>query len=338
MLYSCGCLIAEGQKAVSLAQSQPLVTDRTLTIMCSILNKGEKIDQKIDDLAEDLEERIKDVEFKSEDRLKEVEQKSDERQEVNDQQLKHLQESIERNKEFMENLEEKYEDVISKQTTLMERVLEKVNDIETGRKNNLIFNGLSSEGNETSDKLMSKVKEIIKGQLNIHRPMFLTNVSRITSGPDVMGCRPVMVSFETFKDREEVLGSVRALGNRVSVSITEEFSKKTREARTELRKFVRQVKKNSPEKRCSLVYDKLFVDGKSFVFSEEEGRVMEQGHESVAGHSMDNIMYDSREKHDDLECKIKDMKKIINDQQKLLQKQFKMIEEQKDKIDGMENK
>ena len=305
--------------------------------MCSILNKGDKIIQKVDDLADELDDKIKDVEYKTENRIKEIKQKSDERQEANDQLFKHIEESIEQNKVLMENLEEKFEKTMQRQTSLMENVLEKINDVETGRKNNLIFHGLPSEGKETSEKLVIKVKEIIKGQLNIHRPMFLTNVSRVTTGPDVMGCRPVVVTFESFKDKEEVLGKVRALGNRVALSVTEEFSKKTREARIELRKFVRQVKKNNPEKKCSLVYDKLFVDGKIFVFSEEEGRVVEQDHECFPGHSLDNIMLDRKDKHDDLESKIKDMKKIISEQQQLLQKQFKMIEEQNEKIDTLES-
>ena len=304
--------------------------------MCNIVTKGDKINQKIDDLAEDLEEKIKDVEFKAEERLKGSERKSEEKYEAIGIELKSIHNSIEQTKMSMLNLEERYEELMNKQAVLMERVMEKISDIETGRKNNLLFNGIPGEGSETSDKLMTKVKEIIKGQLNIHRPLFLVNVSRMSSGPSVMGCLPVMVTFESFKDKEEVLGSVRALGNRVSVSITEEYSKKTREARIELRKFVRQVKKNNPEKRCSLVYDKLFVDGKIFVFSEEEGRVLEQEHESVTKQSMDNIMFDNKDKYDDLEGKIKDMKKIINDQQKLLQKQFKIIEEQNDKLKNLE--
>ena len=304
--------------------------------MCNIVTKGDKINQKIDDLAEDLEEKIKDVEFNAEERLKGSERKSEEKYEAIGIELKSIHNSIEQTKMSMLNLEEKYEELMNKQAVLMERVMEKISDIETGRKNNLLFNGIPGEGSETSDKLMTKVKEIIKGQLNIHRPLFLVNVCRMSSGPSVMGCLPVMVTFESFKDKEEVLGSVRALGNRVSVSITEEYSKKTREARIELRKFVRQVKKNNPEKRCSLVYDKLFVDGKIFVFSEEEGRVLEQEHESVTKQSMDNIMFDNKDKYDDLEGKIKDMKKIINDQQKLLQKQFKIIEEQNDKLKNLE--
>ena len=54
------------------------------------------------------------------------------------------------------------------------------------------------------------------------------------------------------------------------------MSKKTREARLELRKFMREVKRKNPEKNCFMEQDKLFVDGKIYVFSETENRVVEQ--------------------------------------------------------------
>ena len=58
--------------------------------------------------------------------------------------------------------------------------------------------------------------------------------------------------------------------------MTEDLSKKTREARLELRKFMREVKRKNPEKNCFMEQDKLFVDGKIYVFSETENRVVEQ--------------------------------------------------------------
>ena len=58
--------------------------------------------------------------------------------------------------------------------------------------------------------------------------------------------------------------------------MTEDFSKKTREARQELRKFLRMVKKTNPERRCFLQYDKLYVEGKLFLYNEMTGQVEEQ--------------------------------------------------------------
>ena len=66
------------------------------------------------------------------------------------------------------------------------------------------------------------------------------------------------------------------LHRHVGFSVTEDLSKKTREARLELRKFMREVKRKNPEKNCFMEQDKLFVDGKIYVFSETENRVVEQ--------------------------------------------------------------
>ena len=61
-----------------------------------------------------------------------------------------------------------------------------------------------------------------------------------------------------------------------AISVTEDFSKKTRESRQELRKMMRQVKKKNPERRCYLEYDKLYIDGKLFMYSQLTGQVEEQ--------------------------------------------------------------
>ena len=57
------------------------------------------------------------------------------------------------------------------------------------------------------------------------------------------------------------------------MSVSEDYSKKTRTARNELRKFGRTVRRDNPEKSIKLLEDKLVVDGKMYVFSEEEGAV-----------------------------------------------------------------
>ena len=58
----------------------------------------------------------------------------------------------------------------------------------------------------------------------------------------------------------------RAVGSKLSVTIAEEFSRKSRDARQELRRYMREVRRNSPEKLCRIHYDKLLVDDKVFIF------------------------------------------------------------------------
>ena len=40
-----------------------------------------------------------------------------------------------------------------------------------------------------------------------------------------------------------------------------------------IQRFMRHVKKVNPEKRCFLQYDKLYIDGKVFMFNETTGKV-----------------------------------------------------------------
>ena len=119
------------------------------------------------------------------------------------------------------------------------------------------------------------------------------------TGPDVHGTRPVLVTFETFKDRETVLKLAKTLSKKAKINVSEDLSKRTREARfvlckinvktlllvsirvlfisikssltssrQELRRFLRQVKRQNPEKTCFLEYDKLYVDHKPYVWNE----------------------------------------------------------------------
>ena len=139
----------------------------------------------------------------------------------------------------------------------------------------MIFNGIHQEERETPQKLLAKVLDLIHVKLNIKREIIVTNVSRMYAGPEVHGCRPVLVSFEDFNERVEVLTTSKVMKDS-GITITEDISKKIREARQELKKFLRIVKRNSPDKYCFLQYVKLFVDGKVFMFDEKEGKVVEQ--------------------------------------------------------------
>ena len=70
-----------------------------------------------------------------------------------------------------------------------------------------------------------------------------------------------------------------------SVSVSEDYSRKARLARSQLRTFGRKVRRDNPEKKIKLLEDKLVVDGKMFVYSEETGEVREHRREG-GGHQM----------------------------------------------------
>ena len=81
-----------------------------------------------------------------------------------------------------------------------------------------------------------------------------------------------MVTFENFKDREEVLRKGK-LSKNTNIHISEDLSKRTRETRAELRKFMRKIKKSNPDATCFMQYDKLYVNNKIYVFNDLQGRV-----------------------------------------------------------------
>ena len=60
------------------------------------------------------------------------------------------------------------------------------------------------------------------------------------TGPEVRGCRPILIHFANWKDREEVLAKSRLLRG-TNIYVTEDLSRKIREHRNELNKFMREV-------------------------------------------------------------------------------------------------
>ena len=173
-----------------------------------------------------------------------------------------LLKKIEDVEESVKNLNENFEAM----TVQLEDVQEKMYDFEQNKKNNLIFYGVPGDNRESKDDLKHKISNLLKLRLNIRRDIPLVRASRMLTGtyiivqrkhlksikniwpgPRVHGCRPSLVTFETFKDREDVLKNAKAL-MRSNVTVTEDLSKRTRESRQELRKFMREIKKRNPER------------------------------------------------------------------------------------------
>ena len=101
----------------------------------------------------------------------------------------------------------------------------------------------------------------------------MDNINHISiPGPEISGSRPVLVTFENFKDREEVLRKGNLLKGS-NIHISEDLSKRTRESRAELRKYMRKVKKLNPDATCFMQYDKLYINNKIYVFNDLQGRV-----------------------------------------------------------------
>ena len=144
---------------------------------------------------------------------------------------------------------------------------EKMHEIDKTRKNNLMIYGLRPDFlPEIQSQLETKVHEIFKHNLQISREIQTTKIARLLTGPEVRGCRPVVVNFANFRyqkierieklenrflkkslnffrDREEILSKSKLLRGS-NVYITEDLSRKLREHRNELTKFMREVSLN----------------------------------------------------------------------------------------------
>ena len=84
----------------------------------------------------------------------------------------------------------------------------------------------------------------------------------------------MLTSFHLHRKTQFLSGS--------NIYIAEDFSKKVRDKRTELRKFMKQTKKRNPGLKMSLRYDKLMIDKEVYTCNEVTGQVelqLASGHE-----------------------------------------------------------
>ena len=98
-------------------------------------------------------------------------------------------------------------------------ISEKMYEFEQNKKNNLLFYGISNDTRETPDRLVDsqvvlivvtdciifvvslvgKIILIMKTSLGMRREIPVIKASRVLTGPEVVGSRPVLVTFETFR-------------------------------------------------------------------------------------------------------------------------------------------
>ena len=95
-------------------------------------------------------------------------------------------------------------------------------------------------------------------------------------------------TFSFLQDKEAVLRKSKLLRGS-NILVTEDFPRRVREHRAELLRFAKevkyfltfyfwkyfwdQIKRNEPESRMHLQWDKLFINNEVFVYSEETGSV-----------------------------------------------------------------
>lgn len=63
---------------------------------------------------------------------------------------------------LVEKVEAKFENAILEQRQMLEKISERIAELDLNKRNNLFFNGLPGEPNETSEKLFRKIKILIQ--------------------------------------------------------------------------------------------------------------------------------------------------------------------------------
>ena len=163
--------------------------------------------------------------------------------------------------ERMDELDGMYDD-------MQDRVFE----IDKNRKNNLVFYGVKGkEGDQ--DECEQTIKHIMNVQMQVTREIPLTKVIRLWNGPSFRGVKPILVSFQLYKDKEEILRKNSMLLKGTNIYVTEDFSRKVRKHREALLKYAREIRSKQPHLKCSLQYDRLMVENDIYLYNEVEERV-----------------------------------------------------------------
>lgn len=152
-------------------------------------------------------------------------------------------------------------------------MVEKIDDLENrSRRNNLVIYGVTEEAREDSKSLEQKVKKgIFKDILGID----VASIERIhrVGYPQSERQRPVVLRLYNFAEKNKILSCCNKLKGS-DISISEDFSKTVRETRAKLWKSAAGDKAKGA--KVSLVYDKIKIDGKLYVWDAEKNCRIEQ--------------------------------------------------------------
>ena len=134
----------------------------------------------------------------------------------------------------------------------------KTDDLENRcRRNNLCFDGVREEANESWSTTENKIKEIISTKLNIQTDEFtIERAHRVGKQYTSDKPRPIVAKFNNYKVKESIMKNKKGLKGS-NVYIREDFSQKVLARRKELLPKMYEERKNG--NIAFLRYDKLVV-------------------------------------------------------------------------------
>lgn len=156
---------------------------------------------------------------------------------------------------------------VSARNNLFESRLNELED--RSRRDNLIFHGLP-DNIETWQETESNTTRVISSITDTFPADAIQRAYRLGSFMPNKS-RPVIVKFASFKTKEKLL-SLRSQFKHKNISISEDFSVATRTARRKLIAFGKSQASSEPFK---LRYDKLILNGKSYVYNAHSDEIQE---------------------------------------------------------------
>eukprot|EP00745_Piridium_sociabile_P026260 TRINITY_DN4177_c0_g1_i1.p1 TRINITY_DN4177_c0_g1~~TRINITY_DN4177_c0_g1_i1.p1 ORF type:complete len:346 (+),score=74.51 TRINITY_DN4177_c0_g1_i1:173-1210(+) len=140
----------------------------------------------------------------------------------------------------------------------MENMERKTDDLECrSKRNNIIIHGLHRPEGETAQDLEDVVRELFSDKLELSRDVPFDRLHRLSSKAN----SPVIGCCTSFRDKLLVMKAKGKLRGS-DVFIGEDFSLRVREIRRRLIPHLKKAK--SDNKRATMVYDHLIIDGNKF--------------------------------------------------------------------------
>ena len=123
-----------------------------LTISALTLKDFTEVEMKFEEKEERLQEKLESVN----NRFQCLENVAGQGSQINAEKIEHLSDS------FL-SIQSRFEEI----TNVMDNVLERLHEFELQRKNNLLFYGVPEDPNESSVKLLGKIREIVRSQFGL---------------------------------------------------------------------------------------------------------------------------------------------------------------------------
>ena len=152
------------------------------------------------------------------------------------------------------------------------------------RRNNLRFDGIIQDQNETSDNCREIIYSILKHELGIHDAESRIIIDRCHRDPRYPNTNPasILVRFLSYRDRDEVWQRREHLNKnqRNRLFVNEDFPPEVEKKRAFLRPYLKAAYKSG--RKAVLVGDQLLVDGLKYSVDELDKLPSDMGPDKIA--------------------------------------------------------